>query len=125
MTNNCPINCGNLNCDHEKQLADSTKDLEPDCLTVNKHDINIYHQAVAKWGITLQYDLLVEECAELIKAILKFKRNPVIVTSDAICEECADVLIMINQIKYGVNLNKRIDQLFMEKMKRLEQRLKM
>jgi hypothetical protein len=53
-------------------------------------------QAINKWGKDSQMDMVVEECAELIKAIQKWRRN-----NDAmpIIEEAVDVELMLEQLK--------------------------
>ena len=44
--------------------------------------------------------MVVEEAAELIKAIQKWKRNPV--DREGIAEEAADLEIMLGQLKYMI-----------------------
>lgn len=64
--------------------------------------------AIAKianhYGLEAQLDQTIEECAELILAIRKYKRNCVDVVDvkvrDNFVEEIADVSIMIKQLKY-------------------------
>lgn len=61
--------------------------------------------AIAKiashYGLEAQLDQTIEECAELILAIRKYKRNCVDVkVRDNFVEEIADVSIMIKQLKY-------------------------
>jgi len=64
----------------------------------------LYAKAVAKWGVDSQLDMLVEECSELIQAVQKMKRyerwkqgHPREL-SDSLCEELADVSIMVEQV---------------------------
>jgi NTP pyrophosphatase (non-canonical NTP hydrolase) len=59
--------------------------------------MNIYQEAVKKWGREAQMNMLIEECGELIVAIQKFKRGRGAIN---LLEECADVQIMLNQIPY-------------------------
>ncbi len=56
----------------------------------------ICRQAIEKWGIASQLDQTVEEAAEFIQAINKFKRfnNP-----SSLIEEINDLEIMIGQVK--------------------------
>ena len=55
--------------------------------------------AIAKWNTDKQLDMVVEECAELIKAIVKFKRyDKDDRWREKIVEEAADVSIMLKQL---------------------------
>lgn len=78
--------------------------------------------AISKWGKSVQVEIAVEECAELIKAIQKNKRYPCKENMKKIEEEIADVEIMIKQLRLIFNpIN--IDRIIDEKIKRLEERL--
>lgn len=60
----------------------------------------LYRKAINKWGLPLQLNVLMEECAELIQATSKIIRGDD--HPDAwkqLAEEMADVEIMIEQIK--------------------------
>lgn len=63
---------------------------------------SIFKQAVDRWGRTAQIDMMIEECAELTKALCKLKRNHDPADTAAlindICEETADVQIMTMQM---------------------------
>lgn len=85
-------------------------------------------QSIEKHGKELQIELIVEECAELIKAIQKMKRVPVDATRTAalyhydVCDEIADVKIMIDQamLMFDIEIiNERINF----KLNRLNNRL--
>jgi NTP pyrophosphatase (non-canonical NTP hydrolase) len=70
-----------------------------------------------------QWDMVCEECAELIQAVLKYRRDPNPVTLANLIEEIADVTIMLEQARlmsdnFMVNLGIGF------KMNRLEVRLK-
>jgi hypothetical protein len=91
---------------------------------------DLCNQAVKKWGVFSQLDMVVEECAELIKAVQKYKRKPSDETKRNIHEECADVLLMINQIEFmdilrikPTSVKELIDHEMRLKIARLEQRL--
>ncbi|MDY2734516.1 hypothetical protein [Intestinibacter sp.] len=65
------------------------------------------HRIADHYGEVAQVDMLIEEMSELTKALLKNRRarhgqtdTPVRATVNAIEEEVADVLIMLNQIIY-------------------------
>lgn len=83
---------------------------------------DICNKAIEKYGLDAQLTMVVEECAELINAIVKLKRQRS--THEEIIEEMADVSIMIEQISYVFGR----DLFFRErirKLKRLEKRLQM
>ena len=67
------------------------------------HEHELFKQAIDKWGRQSQIDMMIEECAELIKALCKLKRrhHPSDTASliNDICEETADVQLMVNQMK--------------------------
>lgn len=67
----------------------------------------LYIDAVRKWGMPLQMGMLMEECAELIKATNKVMRKNNDQTWLDFAEEMADVEIMIEQLKttIGHNIN--------------------
>lgn len=52
------------------------------------------------YGPSNQMDQTIEECAELIQAINKYKRNTDVSTKENILEEMADVEIMLEQMKW-------------------------
>jgi len=57
----------------------------------------LYKEAIEKWSIDFQLDMVCEECAELIKAILKYRRGKIHYSE--IIKEGVDVEIMIEQLK--------------------------
>jgi len=59
--------------------------------------MNIYERALRTWGIDAQLGMVIEECAELIKAINKHWRGKC--TKEELIEECVDVELMIAQMK--------------------------
>lgn len=85
----------------------------------------LYCRVIRKFGIEYQMGLLQEECAELIQAVSKYRRNNgSIDTIVKLLEEMADVEIMIEQMKVyfnasviSFNLSKN------EKLQRLEKML--
>jgi NTP pyrophosphatase (non-canonical NTP hydrolase) len=126
----------------------------------NGLDKKVLKQAVEKWGMDLQLLILIEECAELIlaitkhdndhenihrfaeiiKTVMKKERNFLINSKspkkgkiyhgDNICEEAADVSIMLAQLftmfenneKY--NFKKNFTNYQLMKIKRLKERLR-
>lgn len=79
----------------------------------------VYKKAIREYGEYAQLDVAIEEMAELMQAISKFKRGK----SHNVEEEVADVEIMIEQLKIIFD-SKKIEQIKREKIDRLEQRLK-
>ena len=81
----------------------------------------LYQKAIEVWGDAAQQLMIVEECAELIQAIMKSFRGYEAVAE--ICEEIADVEIMIEQMRII------FDEIFIdackeEKLERLVKRIK-
>ena len=70
---------------------------------------------VETYGSDTQEDMAIEECSELIKAILKFRRSNAKDSDlrDAVIDEIADVQIMLTQLGIIFNcveeVNERID----------------
>lgn len=85
--------------------------------------VSLYHKAIVNWGLPAQLDQLQEECAELIMAVNKHRRSKGRLKSH-IAEEIADVQIMMEQIQYGLMLQKKCAKWRALKLKRLERRLK-
>lgn len=89
---------------------------------MNKEEL--YKLAIETYGDEAQINQGIEEMAELIQAVNKFRcmRNPV--TFDNIAEEIADVEIMVDQYKqiYGITENEII-LLKKRKLDRLAKRL--
>ncbi len=84
----------------------------------------LFKRAIEKWGRQPQIDMAIEECAELILALHKLtkrKSHPNQITErlDNVCEELADVQIMINQMKalFGI---KEVNDWYDVKMFRLQ-----
>ena len=80
----------------------------------------LYQRAIDKWGANLQIDMLMEECAELIAAINRWRRGRTDVA--VVAEEIADVEIMLEQMRLlfpeqVIEASKR------EKLERLADRL--
>lgn len=84
--------------------------------------IDILKNAIKKWGIDSQLDMLIEECAELIVALQHFKRRRI--NWEDVAEEIADVKIMCAQMETFENITSLVSKIEMEKLKRLEERLK-
>nr|BDI55055.1 MAG: nucleotide pyrophosphohydrolase, MazG-like [uncultured archaeon] len=82
--------------------------------------INLYERAIKLWGIKLQVGVLGEECCELATAVFHYLRGnrPNAITE--IIEEIADVEIMIEQIKIGLDLETEVLIKKGQKLRRLK-----
>ena len=79
----------------------------------------IFKTAVYWWGKEAQTDMMIEEMAELTKAILNERRG----RDHNIAEEMADVKIMLAQMEIIFQNAGEVEQRFREKVARLDQRL--
>lgn len=89
----------------------------------------VYQQAIAKYGEENQLFQVCEECAELIKAINKWRRNKQLASVypayvDDVTEEIADVEVMIDQLIMilGISQTDVLD-IKQSKIRRLAERL--
>ena len=82
----------------------------------------ICKRAIDTFGAYQQLDMLIEEMAELIQAISKFKRDKI----HNVEEEVADVEIMLEQLRLMNDLFdiEVIDEIKEEKLVRLERNVK-
>jgi len=80
----------------------------------------VLNTAIKEYGMSAQMDMCIEECSELIKALLKYRRNEDRQALENICEEMADVQIMLDQMRllFGDTIKKA-----QYKIKRLAERL--
>lgn len=85
-------------------------------------DSEIIRDAVDTFGISSQIDMAIEECAELIDALMKYRRGRVGVNE--VITEIADVQIMCAQLEFIFGGNSKIvGAERMRKMDRLRSRL--
>ena len=102
-------------CNSNNDTTEHSAPNKPDDIKLlMNHDL--LKKAIDKWGYDRQMYKAIEECAELIKAICKYDVENVL-------EECADVLIMCEQIKIMFGAEK-VEEMIEYKLKRLEVRLK-
>lgn len=87
---------------------------------MNKRQYEVLEKAVETWGEVAQTDMMIEEMAELTKALLNNRRG----RESNISEEMADVYIMLKQLEIIFENEGKINQFINEKIKRLEERLK-
>lgn len=82
--------------------------------TIEKYG-DVYYNALSYFGIDAQKLKLIEEMAELTTAILHDRAG----RSGNICEELADVEIVLNQLKIFFNQNGEVDNFKNMKLERL------
>ena len=68
---------------------------------MTEHDI-IYNNALDTWGHDAQMDIVIEELSELIKSIIKYRRNPSEDTAFSMADELGDVTIMTRQLQIAM-----------------------
>lgn len=90
-------------------------------------DKKILESAIEKYGREKQLDMVIEEMAELTKAICKYKRIDEYYLPedirDNLIEETADVKIMIAQLEMIFSFGDEVGEKIEEKMDRLQRRL--
>lgn len=92
---------------------------------------NILQKAIDKYGTEAQQDMVIEECSELIKEILKYRRAVKLGVNQALLNDCklhiademADVEIMLEQLKMIFNCKDVVDERIEYKVNRLKERL--
>ena len=82
----------------------------------------ILKQAIKQWGDQAQIDMMIEECAELIQALNKFRRGKENSLAN-VHEELADVQIMLDQMRL-IFVDESIRHYEHDKLVRLANRLK-
>ena len=109
---------------HEKYEYASEKFAElkkrHDTLTTEANK-DLYSRAVSTFGETSRLILAIEEMSELIKELSKYTRGRENIGS--ICEEMADVEIMLEQLKIVFHNRAAVDYHRSQKLQRLSDRL--
>lgn len=82
-------------------------------------DKEILQRALAKYGLSRRMRKCQEECAELIAAINHYQENPDSETLARLCEELADVDIMLMQMLLFFNDHGRVKENTIRKLARL------
>ena len=82
--------------------------------------IELYKEAIEKWGEDAQVNMLYEECGELIAAVSQFKRGRT--SHHDVMTELADVSIMVEQLATLMNYDDFEDEKD-RKLTRLKERL--
>lgn len=88
---------------------------------------DLFEACWEKWGEEAQIDMVMEEAAELIQAVAKFKRakSPVkaIEALTHVAEEFGDVLLIGLQLIHVKNLKGELEESLAKKVDRIERRL--
>jgi NTP pyrophosphatase (non-canonical NTP hydrolase) len=81
---------------------------------------SVLKEAVQCFGREKQINMVIEECSELIKSLCKYKRGSTSSRENHIqvCEELADVYIMINQCRVMFDMD-IVNEITVEKINRL------
>ena len=91
-------------------------------MTFSEKQKEIMQEALSTYGFNAQCDIAIEEMSELTKAIIKFRRYGTTKEYTNLCEEIADVAIMIEQLWLATK-NIEVASIVGEKLDRLEKRL--
>lgn len=86
----------------------------------------VYQKAIDAFGVEAQLLMCIEEMSELTKAICKFRRakpNQIPERLHDIAEECADVTIMMEQLRIMFDSNEEVCRVMDMKVARLKERL--
>ncbi len=78
-------------------------------------------KAILTWGEESQIKMAVEECAELLVAIMHRSRNRV--TNKAVVEELVDVSLMVEQLRMIYDKDGDFETIRTQKLERLEKLL--
>ena len=65
---------------------------------LNRENIKLCYDVLTKFGIQHQRNMVIEECAELQKAVCKLFREDTLTHRDNFLEELVDVLVVIQQM---------------------------
>ncbi len=78
--------------------------------------------AIKEWGAESQLDMVIEECAELIDAIQKWRRRRV--ESTKVLEEAVDVQLCLDQLKLMLDAPVLFENIKKDKLQRLARLLR-
>ena len=65
---------------------------------LNKENKELCYKVLTKYGILHQRNMVIEECAELQKAVCKLFREDTLAHRDNFLEELVDVIVVIEQM---------------------------
>jgi NTP pyrophosphatase (non-canonical NTP hydrolase) len=98
------------------------KEIEEKQMRFTDSQVHIMLKALQKYGVDAQDDIAIEEMSELTKAIIKNRRYRNFETYENLCEELADVLIMMEQLLMSLDGDK-VQGYINSKIERLEKRI--
>lgn len=78
---------------------------------------SLYQRTLEVWGEQAQYDQAVEECAELIAALMHYRRDKV--CEEQVVDELADVILMAGQLRWMFGAE-RVDDAVRKKRRKLD-----
>lgn len=76
------------------------------------------------YGTDLQMDMMIEECSELIQAIMKNKRKATEETMENVIEEMADVYLVLDQLIDLLKIGNKVIEIANKKAERQLERIK-
>jgi len=86
-------------------------------------DRSIFKRAIARFGVSNQVLMIIEECSELILAISHYNRDRV--KCVAVMEEVVDMTIMLEQARLIYDpTDTEFNRIYIEKINRLEKLMK-
>lgn len=91
-------------------------------MTFGTNEREVMQSALNIYGKDNQFDIAIEEMSELTKAIIKHRRYATAETYENMCEEIADVMIMVEQLAMATEYSE-IGRHIYGKIERLKQRL--
>lgn len=80
-------------------------------------DTELYRKALATWGPEAQLNMVVEECAELINAVQKWRRYRIDYVD--VLQEGVDVELMVEQLKLMLDAPTLWENVRKDKLERL------
>ena len=90
--------------------------------------IKLLKKIIKKYGADHQIDRVIEECSELVKALLKFRRNKsgspkAILLRRDVVEEIADVIITVEHLKIIFDCETEVSAVINQKLARQLERM--
>ena len=93
---------------------------------MNQEDRNsLYLRAIKLWGIEAQTLMVIEEMAELQKALCKFWRSGFRENHSQVVDEIADVEIMLEQLRLILPWSEAVNTAKRQKIERLRTRIEL
>jgi NTP pyrophosphatase (non-canonical NTP hydrolase) len=81
--------------------------------------LEIFNQAIEKWGKEAQTLVAIEELCELSQALIHSMRKNKNITKEEIAGEVADVYIVLEQVKLMFDIEDKVSLKLIEKLTRL------